>query len=263
MILAKTILKFAHERGYRGKTALPDWRFKSKGHIVRPAVAEADLASLLRYMNKWIKTCDKDSLKFYKKITSGEKVSDKQYNRALLRNYVMILAHSGMRVGEANNLVDSDVVEFRDQKGRKNYMFNVKGKTGSRTVVPLANVVPYVDLIRGSNAIIEQTGHLYAIRGKRKKQNKGNWFFRMADGNKIISLIDMFQELMRRIGKEKNREGQKFTLYSLRHQYAVRMIKKGVPIWDIAKNMGTSVQNIERYYGRSATPATLATSLGG
>jgi integrase len=175
----------------------------------------------------------------------------------------MILAHSGMRVGEANNLLDSDVIEFRDQKGRKNYMFNVKGKTGSRTVVPLANVVPYVELIRGSNALIEQTGHLYAVRGKRKKHNKGAWFFRMVDGNKIISLIDMFQELMRRIGKEKNREGQKFTLYSLRHQYAVRMIKKGVPIWDIAKNMGTSVQNIETYYGKSATSATLATSLGG
>ena len=261
--LAKTLIKFAHERGYRGKSALPDWRFKSKGHIVRPPVAESDLAQLLLYMKSWVRSSEKESQNFYKNITSEKKVSDRQYNRVLLKNYVMILAHSGMRVGEANNLLDSDVIEFRDQKGRKNYMFNVKGKTGSRTVVPLANVVPYVDLIKGSNAIIELTGHFYAVRGKRKKHNKGAWFFRMADGNKIISLIDMFQELMRRIGKEKNREGQKFTLYSLRHQYAVRMIKKGVPIWDIAKNMGTSVQNIETYYGKSATSATLATSLGG
>ncbi len=263
VILAKTVLKFAHERGYRGKTALPDWRFKSKGHIVRPPVAENDLAQLLLYMKGWIKSTDKDPLDAYKKILAEKKISDRQYNRVLLRNYVMILAHSGIRVGEANNLLDSDVIEFRDQKGRKNYMFNVKGKTGSRTVVPLANVVPYVEMVRSGNVLNAQIAHMYVVRGKRKVQNKGDWFFRMADGNKIISLIDMFQELMRRIGKEKNREGQKFTLYSLRHQYAVRMIKKGVPIWDIAKNMGTSVQNIEWYYGKSATPATLATSLGG
>lgn len=33
--------------------------------------------------------------------------------------------------------------------------------------------------------------------------------------------------------------------------------------WDIARNMGTSVQNIELYYGRSATPTAKATVLGG
>jgi integrase len=263
VIFAKTVIKFAHERGYRGKIALPDWRFKSKGHIVRPAVAQTDLAQLLMYMRNWVKTSEQDALKTYQKILDGKKVSDRQYNRQLLKNYVMILAHSGMRVGEANNLLDADVIEFHDQLGRKNYMFNVKGKTGSRTVVPLANVVPYVEAIKASNTLHEQTKDMYFVRGRRKESNKASWFFRMADGNKIISLIDMFQELMRRIGKEKNREGQKFTLYGLRHQYAVRMINKGVPIWDIAKNMGTSVQNIERYYGRSATPATLATSLGG
>ena len=263
VILAKTILKFAHERGYRGKSALPDWRFKSKGHIVRPPVTIKDLSLLLSYMYKWTKTSKAKALEDYQKIVDGKKISDRPYNRVLLRNYVMILAHSGMRVGEANNLLDSDVIEFRDQLGRKNYMFNVRGKTGSRNVIPLANVVPYVDAVKAANLFHSHTKDMYAIRNKRKENNIDDWFFRMADGNKVITMIDMFQELMRRIGKEKNSEGQKFTLYSLRHFYAVRMISKGVPIWDIAKNMGTAVQNIEWYYGRSATPATLATSLGG
>ena len=40
------------------------------------------------------------------------------------------------------------------------------------------------------------------------------------------------------------------------------MIQKGVPVFDIARNMGTSVQIIESYYGRSATPVALATRLG-
>jgi hypothetical protein len=60
--LAKTLIKFAHERGYRGKSALPDWRFKSKGHIVRPPVAESDLAQLLLYMKSWVKSSEKETI---------------------------------------------------------------------------------------------------------------------------------------------------------------------------------------------------------
>ena len=41
------------------------------------------------------------------------------------------------------------------------------------------------------------------------------------------------------------------------------MLTRNVPIYDIARNMGTSVQNIEMYYGKSATAMTKATVLGG
>jgi integrase len=61
-----------------------------------------------------------------------------------------------------------------------------------------------------------------------------------------------------------NADGEKYTLYSLRHFYAVQMLRHGkVNVFDIAKNMGTSVQIIEQYYGRHATPFLLATNLGG
>jgi hypothetical protein len=40
------------------------------------------------------------------------------------------------------------------------------------------------------------------------------------------------------------------------------MIRRGVPIFDIARNMGTSVQIIEKYYGEQANPLALATKLG-
>lgn len=54
-----------------------------------------------------------------------------------------------------------------------------------------------------------------------------------------------------------------FSLYSLRHTYAVTMLKRGkVGVFEIAKNMGTSVEIIERYYGRSATAPVFATRLG-
>src|SRR4051794_28042938 len=51
-------------------------------------------------------------------------------SRALLRSYVLVLANSGLRPGEANNLKVRDVHPFKDEKGRRNYRLMVRGKTG-------------------------------------------------------------------------------------------------------------------------------------
>ena len=40
--------------------------------------------------------------------------------------------------------------------------------------------------------------------------------------------------------------------YCLRHYYATERLTSGVPIYTLAKNMGTSVQMIERHYGHLA-----------
>ena len=98
----------------------------------------------------------------------------------------------------------------------------------------------------------------------RRKKIKGDWFFRMPDGNKVLTLIDQFQTLLEHLHLTTNADGERFTLYSLRHFYAVQMLHKSkATVWDIARNMGTSVQIIEGYYGRQATPLLLATRLGG
>ena len=246
--LAKTILKFADERGYRGKIALPTWRYKSEKRIVRPAFTTPEMAKVYRGFREWIRAVPL-------------KDQEGRWNREMLRDYVHILAKSGMRVGEANNLLVSDVIEFQDDLGRTNYQFNVKGKTGARVVIPRVSVTPYILNVAKRNAM--QQHFRGKIKVKRKIDNKGEWFFRMIDGNNVITLIDQFQAYLKKLGIEENRYGEQYTLYSLRHFYAVRMLQKNVPVWDIARNMGTSVQNIELYYGRSATPSVKATVLGG
>ena len=47
------------------------------------------------------------------------------------------------------------------------------------------------------------------------------------------------------------RFGDKYTLYSLRHFYATMALNKNVPIYAVARNMGTSVKIIESYYGKA------------
>ena len=175
-----------------------------------------------------------------------------------------VLSNSGIRVGEANNLKDKDIVEFKDDLGRKNYMFSVRGKTGRRVVIPRTNVVRYVERVRRRNLVRTQEAEVRKVRSpKRKLIDTDGWFFCMYDGNKIVTLIDQFNALLKSISLTESRDKEKYTLYSLRHFYAVMMIKRGIPIFDIARNMGTSVQIIEKYYGKQATPLALATKLGG
>jgi integrase len=187
-----------------------------------------------------------------------------KYTKELLRDYVLVLSNSGIRVGEANNLKDKDIVEFKDELGRKNYMFSVRGKTGRRVVIPRTNVVRYVERVRRRNLVRTQEAEVRKVRSpKRKLIDTDGWFFCMYDGNKIVTLIDQFNALLKSISLTESRDKEKYTLYSLRHFYAVMMIKRGIPIFDIARNMGTSVQIIEKYYGKQATPLALATKLGG
>jgi integrase len=257
---AKTVIKFAHERGYRGKAALPTWRYKAERKIVRPSFSLQEYKLLYTTMRKWI---------------AQTKNKNWRYTRELLRDYVLLLANSGMRVGEANNLRESDIVEFVDELGRKNYMFMVKGKTGKRVVIPRASAVRYVERTLERNAKWQSIWDSDVNKAKRKENSvrtqgyaeihlKTDWFFRMSDGRQLITLIDQFKVLLKLCALEKNRYGEEYTLYSLRHFYAVQMLRRGkVSVFDVARNMGTSVQIIEQYYGKDATPLVLATALGG
>lgn len=258
--LAKTLLKFAGERGYRGNAASPTWRYKAERNIVRPSFTLPEYTKIYKTMRAWIRE---------------PMLVERRYTREMLRDYILILANSGMRVGEANNLKEEDIVEFTDEAGRRNYMFHVKGKTGKRIVIPRTNAVRYIERTLKRNEEWKQRW-LNPVRAKQRNADSvrlqgyegvtedADWFFRMADGARIITLIDQLKALLKVCGLEKNRYGEEYTLYSLRHFYAVQMLRRGkASIFDLARNMGTSVQIIEQYYGKDATSLALATQLGG
>ena len=258
---ALTVLKFAHERGYRGNKPLPTFRHKAQRTKTRPAFTLAEYSRLYKGIRRWMYE-ERDNPRW-------------RYTRELLRDYVLILANSGMRVGEANNLKQSDVVEFTDDSGRRNYMFSVKGKTGKRIVIPRTTAVRYVERVFKRNAEWNTKLAVTNKGAKRKKDSvrgatleqadtTGDWFFCMPNGAQVITLIDQFKNVLKACNLEKNRYGEEYTLYSLRHFYAVQMLRRGkVGVFDLARNMGTSVQIIEQYYGKDATSLALATSLGG
>lgn len=251
---ALTVLKYAQERGYRGNVPLPSFRHIAQRAKTRPAFTVEEYRRLYKEMRKWMHE-EKDNPKF-------------RYTREMLRDYVLILANSGMRVGEANNLRSTDLVKMTDDTGRELYGFDVDGKTGKRFIVLRAIAKRYVDRCLERNA--KWAEHwAEAAQNNVKKHNRkrikhADWLFRMADGNQVIALIDQFNTVLERAGVSHNADGEKYSLYSLRHFYAVQMLRAGrVNAFDIARNMGTSVQIIERYYGKHATSRVLATRLGG
>jgi len=231
IMLGKAILKWAHEQGLRGTKPLPTFTFTPKVKRVRPAFEKDEYGRLFSTLWRRFREC---------------KNSKWRETRELLFDYVLILGNSGIRVGEANNLRIADVVEFTDENGRPNLRLLVKGKTGQR------------------EAIIRTYGAAFVRRVlmRRRGAAPDEHLFVMPGGAPIITLADQFDAALKEAGITRNSKGEKFTLYSLRHYYAVTALRRGIPIYTIARNMGTSVQIIEAYYGKHATAPTFATVLG-
>ena len=231
MMLGKAIIKWAHDRGLRGSKPLPTYTYTPKTKRVRPSFELAEYRTLWRTLRARIQTCPNAIWRA---------------SRELLRDYVLILANSGMRVGEANNLKIRDVIPFKDGQGRDSFRFMVKGKTGERDVIPRANAAHYI------RRVLE----------RRTGARPDDLFFAMPDGSRINTLIDQFNAVLDEGGITHNSHGDKHTLYSLRHFYAVMALRKGIDVYAVARNMGTSIQIIQAYYGKHATPKDFATKLG-
>ena len=146
-----------------------------------------------------------------------------------------------MRPGEANKVRLHDVHSFRDERGRKNYRVVVRGKTGERDVILRSVAAKRLD----------------KYLAKRRLEDAV-----MPDGSKIISLIDQLDAALGQAEILRSSFGEKYSVYSLRHFYAVNALRNGIGVFEVARNMGTSVQIIQEYYGKQATPTVFATRLG-
>jgi integrase len=178
--------------------------------------------------------------------------------RELLRDYVLILANTGIRHGtEALGLKWKHIEWIR--AGSERYLqFTVKGKTGQRTLIARHNTQEYLERIQ--ERFTELKKHTFDNLLKKKVDQ---YVFRLRSGERTPSLNGTFRTLMRDSGLASDSMGKNRTLYSLRHTYAHFALRNdGMDHYALATQMGTSVKMIEQHYGH-ITPAHIADRLAG
>jgi len=171
--------------------------------------------------------------------------------RAQLSYFVMFMLHSGVRVGEAREMKWSDVkldevVEDEEERIAEVRVSKATKKGQAR----------FVQTQPSANKALKE----WFERTPYKERRDWVWFGqkRDADGKakQIGDLNKSFQQYLaaiefdgRQDGLLFDRDGDKRSLYSLRHTYATLRLEKGdVSVYDLAINMGCKVKQIETHY---------------
>jgi hypothetical protein len=78
------------------------------------------------------------------------------------------------------------------------------------------------------------------------------------DGSPISTMKRSFQSLLKRANIPEVRDGMARTIYSLRHFYATQRLSHETSPFLLAKQMGTSVEMLEKFYGQTVTSSLAA-----
>ena len=117
----------------------------------RPIFTNTDYRTLYLFMRKWIK----------------EKVSPRHTEiRQLLRDYVLIMANSGLRNAEARYLKWSDVDVFK-KDGNEWVVLKVNGKTGQRLVVCQPNTIRFFNRLKNRNYHVGENDYVFCYSDGR------------------------------------------------------------------------------------------------
>ena len=196
----------------------------------RPDFTREEYRSLIRRLPHWI---------------DQGKAGKPTDMRHLMRDYVLILANTGMRHGtEAQNLRWKHVTLF-EEGGLQYLEMSVSGKTGRRDIICRSGTVDFLKRIHARSKDIRHIPFEQML-----KQRLDLPVFRLSDGTVTNNLHQTFRAFLTEAGLITcPRTGQNRTLYSLRHTYATfALLNDGMDIHALAVQMGTSIGMIERHY---------------
>jgi integrase len=237
------IFDYALERGWITRNVLPKLSNKGKKSEARPAFTLTEYKRLTSMMVKWCK--------------QGH-MSKTRDMRELLRDYVLILANTGIRHGTEAMSLKWRHIEWITKDGERYLRITVNGKTGPHSLIARMNTEDYLKRIQTHFPKLAK----YSF-DELLKQRVDEYVFRLPDGSRTKNLSQSFRQLMRdtelAVGAESEKER---TLYSLRHTYATFALKAGIGIHELAKQMGTSVAMLEKHYSK-ITPELMAEKFGG
>lgn len=222
---------YALQRGWITQVQVPKMKNNGAKGTAREAFSLSEYKSLTSYMPHWV-----------------DKAHTEKSNmmRRLLREYVLILANTGIRHGtEAKSLRWRDI-EWIEKDGHKYLQLTVSGKTGKRQAIARHNTQDYLQRLQMLRPHLAK--YSFDTLLKKKINEK---VFVLEDGTETNNLAGTFRGLMKDSGLDKDRDvKEKRSLYSLRHSYAhMSILREQMDVYTLAKQMGTSVKMIELHYG--------------
>ncbi|OAO03111.1 integrase [Sphingomonadales bacterium EhC05] len=211
IVTLRQIMKTAQRHGW--VAYLPDFSapYKTSGKVVHRAwFSKAEYRQLYEATRK-----NKNKQQNARHKWFAEQLHDK----------ILFMANTGIRPDEANSLEyrDVEIVED-DATGETILVIQVRGKRGVGYCKSTTGAIRPIERMIKRNQP-EPTDRLFP--SDHKKQF-----------NRILEELDL----------KFDREGNRRTLYSLRHSYISFRLLEGADIYQIAKNCRTSVEMIEKHY---------------
>lgn len=229
------VVELAKQYGYVRNKLVPALNIRGAKSEPRPAFTQEELEQLYAYMPIWHKDVHHRH--------SGEP-------RILCSTYVKFLANTGIRHSTESMPLRWKHLQWHYIGGKRYLRIWVSGKTGARYLIAKNEVL---DVLTG---LYRWQQLPYASLDELIQAKLDRRVFVMPDGQMPHLLENIFRHLMKKSGLQKDAAGKSRTLYSLRHTYATFALASGIDIHTLAKQMGTSVNMIERHYSKMT--ATMA-----
>ena len=161
----------------------------------------------------------------------------KRWYREVIYNFILIMCNTGMRKSEATSLKWGDCSLQHGEDEKPFVILNVWGKKKRRQLVAGTNVWEYLERIKKISKATEQNDYVFTTH----------------DGDKSRSLYGRtIRTLLEESGLLYSSSGSSRSTYCFRHTFAVFAIARGVDVYLLAEQMGTSVKMIEQSYGHAS-----------
>lgn len=201
----------------------------------RPAFRAEEVEKLRTFMATW--------------STRGARQRTQEM-QLLLRDYVELLLFTGIRHGTEAMRLRWKHLEWHIAEERRFLRIWVSGKTGERWLIAKSPAVEVLGRLVARDTVLREVA-LDDILGARHDK----LLFAFSDGTQPYHFNAAFQRLLTQANLLKDASGQNRTLYSLRHTYATQELLAGTDIHTLAKQMGTSVLMLERFYSKLTATA--------
>ncbi|MDC0012948.1 site-specific integrase [Octadecabacter sp.] len=226
------VLDEAEQRGWITSSIRPSLINKGKSADSRGSFTDEEYKFIYTKMRTWYQSAHRE---------------DTRETRAVLRNYILFLANTGVRHGtEALGLKWKNISWFTKDDERFLTIY-VSGKTGGRELIARDNTEQYLDRQRAMNEGLANQTFDDVLAAKID-----DYVFKTRSG-RVVTLFNLarsFKAFLREHDMETSSDGKTRTLYSWRDFYATAGLHKGTSTHILSKQMGNSTQMLDRFYSK-------------